>query len=108
MEKPALGKRLAAYILALPDFPGSQFDHVSYGHMGATLCDAGLQAGLKYDTIVAPRIRHLVATWPWATTTSAFVHATCRSGLQAVLSWRHHEKLARITDWAYFLMNERI
>jgi hypothetical protein len=108
MGTSMFGRRVVEYIQTLPDFPGPQFDHVSYRHMGATLCDAGLQAGLKYDTVVAPRVRCLLATWPDATTTSAFIQATCKVGLQAVLSWQHHEKLIRIMDWAYFFLCETV
>lgn len=108
MGRSTLGRRLAAYIQTLHDFPHSKRGHKSYGHMGATLCDAGLQAGLNYRTVVAPRIRNLVLTWPFATTTTAFVQASYDFGLQTVLSWRHHEKLARISDWSQFFLTEMV
>jgi hypothetical protein len=57
-------------------------------HMGATVCDAGLQAGVRYETVVRPRIEHLIAAWP-EPTLSAFERRTTEPGaLEDVLQFR--------------------
>ena len=71
-----------------------------YAHMGAVLCDAGLQAGLNYQAVVAPRIERLVHHWPTSTTTRAFQRKARRYGLVDVLRWRDPLKLARIDAMA--------
>jgi hypothetical protein len=62
---------LAAYIRQLRDF-----DFVKrgepYGHMGATITDAILQAGMRYHAQVLPRARRLVEHHPEAATSSGF------------------------------------
>jgi hypothetical protein len=67
-----------------------------YGHMGAVLCDAGLQAAVNYRTVVAPRIHRLLSHWPCAHTTTAFQRKALRYGLGDVLRWHNHAKLDRI------------
>ena len=47
---------LAEYIRAKRDFEIVKSIDGSYGHMGATLTDAVLQAGVKYETVVRPRV----------------------------------------------------
>jgi hypothetical protein len=67
-----------------------------YRHMGAVLCDAGLQAAVNYRTVVAPRIDRLLQHWPCAHTTAAFERKALRYGLTDVLRWHDQEKLDRI------------
>jgi hypothetical protein len=67
-----------------------------YEHMGAILCDAGLQAAVNYRTVVVPRIDRLLLHWPCAHTTTAFQRKALRYGLGDVLRWRNHAKLGRI------------
>jgi hypothetical protein len=68
--------------------------------MGAVICDAGLQAGIRYATVVLPRLRRLVEEWPEATTTSAFVAHLAANDLGATLQWRGQKKLAVIAALA--------
>lgn len=69
-------------------------------HMGAVICDAGLQAGINYTTVVLPRLRRLVEEWPAAVTTSAFVAHFAAHDLGAMLPWRGQKKLAVIAALA--------
>lgn len=71
-----------------------------WAHMGAVICDAGLQAGIKYTTVVLPRLRRLVEEWPAAVTTSAFVAHLATHDLGATLPWRGQKKLAVIAALA--------
>jgi hypothetical protein len=70
--------------------------------MGAVFADAGLQAGLSYRSVVAPRVQRLLVHWPTATTTTAFSAKAGRFGLEDVLHWRHPHKLRRIFALADF------
>lgn len=67
-----------------------------YDHMGAVLVDAGLQAGVSYVNVVAPRVRRLLAHWPSAATVTRFEEKRRRYGLAEVLRWRDEVKLERI------------
>lgn len=65
-------------------------------HMGAIICDAALQGGLRYKTVVYPRIARLVRTWPDATTTSRFAAHLETDNLSEALNWTWDPKLAVI------------
>jgi len=65
-------------------------------HMGAVICNAGLQPRAKYKTTVLPRIERLLTSWHEATTTSAFRERLNTDSLSAVLNWRGPRKLAVI------------
>lgn len=65
-------------------------------HMGAVICNAGLQPRTKYKTVVLPRVEHLRTTWHEATTTSAFRTRLTQDSLSTVLNWHRPRKLAVI------------
>lgn len=78
-------------------------------HMGAVITDASLQASMKYKTTVLPRVRALLAEWPDATTTSAFVERLGRDDVAAVLRWPRDSKKMRMLDaLAKFLADEQV
>jgi len=83
--------------------PGSAYDH-----MGATIADAILQAGLNYRTVVQPRVRRLMEEFPEAETTTGFLNVIAFHGLKVVLNWRHPEKPRRILEMTWLLANEGI
>ena len=83
-------------------------NRVGYGHMGATIADTVLQAGLNYRTVVAPRVRRLLSRWPSAYTSSRFWRGIRRYRLGSVLSWGHPEKLRRIEELTLFLCDSRL
>jgi hypothetical protein len=56
MDINTKAKSLVSYIQSLKDFVIVDFCDTNYGHMGATISDAILQAGTKYETVVRPRI----------------------------------------------------
>jgi hypothetical protein len=72
-------------------------DRTSYGHMGATLTDTVLQAGLNYRSVVLPRVKYVLTQYPHATTTTRFWDLLCEVGPQAILRWSHPEKIDRLT-----------
>lgn len=69
---------------------------VPYNHMGATITDAILQAGLKWESVVKPRIINLRDNKPVAITTTGFSQLVKREGIKKVLDWKDDEKPARI------------
>ncbi len=79
-----------------------------YQHMGATICDAILQAGLNYRSVVAPRVNRLMHLWPQARTTSSFLIKIDRYGLNDVLRWQDPVKLARIRTLGCVLVSSGI
>src|SRR5947207_1421279 len=67
-----------------------------YDHMGATLTDTVLQAGLNYRSVVLPRVNHILTTYPYAVTTSGFWQLACEIGPGELLRWSHPEKINRL------------
>lgn len=100
---------LIAYIRSLRDFVMEDTCDANYGHMGATIVDAMLQAGLTYETTVAPRVGELKRDFPEAATTTGLIKLFENVGGVGVLTrWRDPEKPARIEAVARFLLSEGI
>jgi hypothetical protein len=104
-ESPA--DRLADFIRSLDGFEIPEVRDVPYGHMGATITDAILQAGLNYEHVVWPRVARVRDTVP-ATTTSGFRAACEQRGAAEVIGWSHQTKLTRIAALAAFLAEQGI
>jgi hypothetical protein len=100
--------RLCQFICALPGFDVQPRKGTCYAHMGATICDTILQAGMNYRTVVAPRVRRVLCRWPDAATTSRFVAMIEWHGLNDVLLWRNAEKPTRIGQLAVFLQSRGV
>jgi hypothetical protein len=94
---------LAAHLEQFVNRSACSAGRTPYGHMGATVCDSILQAGLNYRTVVYPRVLRILTLWPSATTTPQFADKVRRFGLANVLSWKHPEKLDRIHSVIEFL-----
>jgi hypothetical protein len=80
----------------------------SYGHMGATLADAILQAGIDYKSVVQPRIQRLLRTYPEATTTSKFARLMLAPGPGTVLEWSGGWKLVTLLELTTVLLSNGI
>lgn len=80
----------------------------NYDHMGATISDAILQAGLKYDSVVRPRINRIRTEYADAKTTSAFLKLLTEVGAKTVLDWSDDEKPNRVVGLAEFFLQENI
>jgi endonuclease III len=74
-----------------------------YSHMGATLSDAVLQAGLNYKTVVKPRVERLLERYPKATTTTQLMDLLDEYGAEHLLNWGHPEKPARLVAITNFM-----
>jgi 3-methyladenine DNA glycosylase/8-oxoguanine DNA glycosylase len=65
--------QLAEHAQSLPEETFKEDQQTTYEHMGATITEAVLQAGLGYEAVVRPRVARLQATYPEATTTTGFL-----------------------------------
>lgn len=92
--------KLKAFIEGLSDFKIESPD-IPYGHMGATITDAMLQAGLTWETVVKPRVDR-VRNFPEARTTSGFRQLLREKGSQDILRWTDPEKIRRIVGMVDF------
>jgi hypothetical protein len=63
---------LVKYIHSLPDFVYYEVGD-SYGHIGATIADAVLQAQRDYETYVTPRTKRIMMKWPRVMTVTALL-----------------------------------
>ena len=88
-------ERLAEWALVVAGEP--------YDHMGAVICDAGLQAGINYQYVVWPRIKRLLAMYPEARTTSEFLDLLNNHGPEKLIEWNGAKKAATIRSLAELL-----
>lgn len=99
--------RLVDYIRSRGDFRIVTDIGSPYGHMGATLTDAVLQAGVRYETVVRPRVQKLLRDHPDARTTSAFAALLRDRGAAEILTWKGR-KLETLDQLVAFLLREQI
>lgn len=92
----------------LPGYPDFAPCAPAYTHIGALLVDAGLQAAIDYEAVVAPRVKRVLERWPDATTTDLFLRRVEAEGLRDVLDWRDETKLARVLGLATLLKSEGV
>lgn len=108
MEACEKAVRLVDHIRRLEDFVIVDYIDGQYGHMGATIADAILQAGTRYDTVVRPRVREIKNAYPEAGTTSGFWRLIEKGGAKRILRWMDDEKPNRVIALTRFLLNEHI
>lgn len=103
-------RRLADYITSLPEAnkaynPTNKF---SYFHVGALFTDVVLQAGLNYDSVVKPRVQHIILTYPEYDTVTKFNQLINHQGLSTVINWKHEVKLERFGRLLEFALSHQI
>lgn len=79
-----------------------------YFHMGATIIDAILQAGMNYKNVVYPRVLNLLKSYPEYKTTCDFLILMQTIPIARLISWKNEDKLSRINELAWFLHNQKI
>ena len=99
---------LTHYIETLPDFNMQEDVATGYDHMGAILVDAVLQAGIRYDTVVWPRVEAVLAAYPDAKTTSEFQRVLMITGAPNLLDWSLDRKINTLVDTTQFFVAENI
>lgn len=98
---------LADYINSLDDFAIFYDFQYGYDHIGACLTDSVLQAGLKYETVVEPRV-HEVLAMEEARTTSGFKALLDREGTKKVLRWKDDAKPECLEELVGLLLDEGV
>lgn len=79
-----------------------------YYHMGATITDSILQAGLNYHHVVYPRVLKLLTEYSDYKTTCDFIILMQVFPLTELVDWKNLKKLQRISDLSWFLYNNGI
>lgn len=79
-----------------------------YYHMGATIIDSILQAGLNYRHVVYPRVSKLLIKYSEYRTTCDFIILFQTISLRELINWNNEQKLDRITKLSWFLYENQI
>jgi hypothetical protein len=108
VETQQKAKLFSDYVRSLDGFTIVDYFDGNYKHMGATIADAILQAGLRYETVVRPKIKNIIKIYPEAVTTSAFCQLLKEKGPKIVLGWKDDEKPNRVLGLAKFFLQEGI
>jgi len=88
-------EKLAQFVRSLPDFKIYDDIDGNYNHIGATVADAVLQANMKYESHVRPRINRIRERYPDARTTSSVLHILQSIRATEFLSWRGVDRAER-------------
>lgn len=99
-------ERLVAFIKQKEFEPITQ--RTPYYHMGATITDSILQAGMNYRHVVYPRILKLLTEFPDYKTTCDFIILMQVIPLTELVDWKNEKKLQRIHDLSWFFFNNRV
>lgn len=90
----------------------NKFDPVTqrtpYYHMGATITDAILQAGLNYNHVVYPRVVKLLTKYIDFKTTCDFIILFQTIPLKELINWKDDQKINRIIHLTWFLYENKI
>ena len=93
-------------------FETKQFDPVTqrtpYYHMGATITDSVLQAGLNYRYVVYPRVLRLLTEFSDYRTTCDFIILIQTIPISELLQWNNSKKLNLIKDISWLLFERSI
>ncbi|HAQ20339.1 MAG TPA: hypothetical protein DCR40_14085 [Prolixibacteraceae bacterium] len=81
--------------------------NLTNNNMGATIIDGILQAGLKYDTVVKPRVDKFKDEYREVKTTSQFYELINAKELSKIINFEG-QKIDRIMALVKFLKNEKI
>ncbi len=100
--------RLVAYIRSLPDFEIYTAIDGNYGHLGATLADAVLQANNNYERNVRRRIGEIREQHPTAMNLSGLRELLRSMTTQEFLRWRGTRKSRTFNDLTALLEAEGV
>lgn len=88
--------RLADFVRDLPDFRMYTTLGDPYGHIGATVADAILQANRRYVAFVRPRVQRILREYPSARTTTAVRLLLSETGTTTFLGVRDTARAVRV------------
>jgi hypothetical protein len=95
LEALTFARLIATHAERIGCHSGAIISRDPVNHLGAALADSTLQTGLKYNTVVRPRVDRIRQLFPEAATLSGVFHSIERVGLTDFLLWRHPAKLER-------------
>lgn len=106
-------EELRQQVQKLADFiKTKQFDpvtqHTPYYHMGATITDSILQAGLNYRYVVYPRVLKLLSEFPDYKTTCDFLVLMQTIPLLELVSCNNEKKIQLIQQLSWIFYNNEI
>ena len=101
-------KKLVDFINSLEGFKFDSEAGGNYQHIGATLIDGVLQAGLNYKTVVKPRVDIVLSTYPDHKTTSMFLNLCIEEGIKKIISWKDDRKPDLIMTLLLLLQKEGV
>jgi hypothetical protein len=79
----------------------------TYENMGATIIDGILQSGVKYKTVVAPRVQNYLNSYSDIKTTTDFAQLILETPIERIINWKPGVKPNRIKKLIrFFLLNE--
>jgi thermostable 8-oxoguanine DNA glycosylase len=81
--------------------------NLSHNHMGATIIEGILQAGLKFDTVVKPRVDKFKDEFRTLKTTTEFYNIIHKQNLSELLNFKG-PKIDRILAVTQFLKDEHV
>ena len=108
MEVLVRARQVANYIENLNGFLLAAAHPTNHEHLGATLADAVLQAGINYRAVVLPRVKRLKQNWPTSRLATGFLNDLRSFGPNEMLNWKHSEKPRRLFELARFLVGENV
>lgn len=82
--------------------------HVPYNHMGATITDAVLQAGMNYSKVVYPRVKKLLVDYKDYNTTCDFLILMQVHPLDELIQFKNIRKLNLITSLCNLFWAEEV
>lgn len=94
-------EKLAAYYVTSSDRFEPVTQRIPYYHMGATITDAILQAGMNYQTVVYPRVLNLLQNYADFKTTCDFLILMQTIKLEDLINWKNKRKLQNITQLSW-------
>ena len=99
-------QKLADFIKTKKFEPVTQ--RTPYYHMGATITDSVLQAGLNYRHVVYPRVLKLLTKFPNYKTTCDFIILFQTIPLSELIKWNNEKKLKLIQNISWLFFNNGI
>ncbi|MFC5391733.1 hypothetical protein [Bosea vestrisii] len=81
---------------------------VQYDHLGAVLADSVLQAGLRYASVVRPRVERILVNYPDSANACALAEIVRKGQAAEFLDWQHPIKAARFERTVEFICNSGI
>jgi hypothetical protein len=79
-----------------------------WSHMGAVICDAMMQGGLRYTSTVLPRVKRLQELWPEADVVSRFRVRIATGDLPITIKLSNQRKIAAIGALAECLSSAEV